>query len=118
MKQRNLERRLLGKWRSDRQRSLRHYKAGPQSTSTAQRKFRGLFGKMTVRWTPQRCAFELMGTEWSSKYEIIASDDQSVIVRMSDANGTDTVAQITFEGNEFYWVGCQGLLCEWFKRVK
>lgn len=111
-----LDRRLLGTWRSDRRRTFRHYKPGPRSTVEGQRKFKSIFGKLIVRWTARRCHFEFdetrfKGSRWSRPYDVVASDETSVIVR-SDG----VLSQLHFEG-DCYWIAVGGVLCEFFRRV-
>jgi hypothetical protein len=106
-----VDRRLLGTWQSDRGRTFRFYKPGPRSTVKGQRKLKSLFGKLIVRWTPRRCHLELDGTRWAEPYEVIASDETSVIIRSEAA-----LTQIHFEGN-YYWIGLHGMLCEYFRRI-
>jgi hypothetical protein len=113
-----LRRWLMGTWQSDRRRSLRNYKSGGKPTPARHRKFRAIFGKLKVRWTRQRYYTEFMGSKKRGKYEIVASDSNSVIVRTLVADGEDGLQQIHFDGPDTYWVGCAGILCEYFQRIK
>jgi hypothetical protein len=111
-----VDRRLLGTWRSDRRRTFQFYKPGPQSTPKGQRKFKSIFGKLIVRWTARRCYFEFDGTRfdgerWSQPYEVVASDETSVIIRSGGI-----LSQIHFDG-DYYWIAVQGFLCEYFRRI-
>jgi hypothetical protein len=109
-----IDRRLLGTWKSDRRRTFEHYKSGPKSTPQTLRKFRSIFGKLTVRWTGRRSYGELAGSRFSTSYEVVASDETSVVVRFADSK---VLSHIHFEG-DYYWVACYGMLCEYFKRIK
>jgi hypothetical protein len=109
---------LVGTWQSDRRRSLRHYKSATRKIPPRHRKFRAIFGKLKVRWTRQRCYTEFMGSKSWGKYEIVASDSTSVVVRTLIADDEPTLQQIHFEGPDTYWVGCAGMLCEYFQRLK
>jgi hypothetical protein len=110
------DRRLQGTWRSDRRRTFRFYKPGPRSTVEGQRKFRSIFGKLIVRWTARRCHLEWDGTRFdgersSQPYEVVASDETSVIVRSGGV-----LRQIHFDG-DYYWIAIDGGLCEYFRRI-
>jgi hypothetical protein len=48
------DRRLLGKWQSDRLRTFRHYKPQRTVSEQQQRRFKSLFGKMVIRWGRRR----------------------------------------------------------------
>ncbi|HEV8067803.1 MAG TPA: hypothetical protein VGP76_08695 [Planctomycetaceae bacterium] len=116
-----VERRLLGTWRSDRRRTLQFYKPGPQSTHKGHGKFKSIFGKLIVRWTARRCYFEFDGTRfdgerWSEPYEVVATDETSVVVRTAGVDGAPVLSQIHFEG-DYYWIAVSGFLCEYFRRI-
>jgi hypothetical protein len=108
------DRRLLGTWRSDRRRTLQHYKPGPKSTPRRWWKFRSIFGKLTVRWTARRWYSDFEGSRTSAPYEVVASDETSVVVRGVDSK---ELVHIHFEG-DYYWMAKHGTHCEYFKRVK
>jgi hypothetical protein len=111
-----VDRRLLGTWRSDRRRTLQFYKPGPHSTPKGHRKVKSIFGKLIVRWTARRCHCDLDGTRWTDSYEIVASDDTSVVVRTTGLDGKPALSQIHFEG-DYYWIAVGGFLCEYFRRI-
>ena len=114
----NVARWFLGTWQSDRRRSLRHYKTATKKTPPRHRKFRAIFGKLKIRWTRRRCYVEFLESKTWYQYEIVASDDTSLVVRMREAGDEPgTLQQIHFEGPDIYWVGCAGILCEYFKRI-
>jgi hypothetical protein len=115
-----VDHRLLGTWRSDRRRTLQFYKPGPHSTPKGHRKFKSIFGKLIVRWTARRCYLEFDGTRfdgepWSEPYEVVATDETSVVVRTAGVDGTRVLSQIHFEG-DYYWIAVDGV-CEYFRSV-
>jgi hypothetical protein len=59
----------------------------------------------------------LDGTRWVQRYEIVASDADSVVVRAPGLDGSPTLSQIHFDG-DYYWVAAGGVLCEYFKRIE
>lgn len=111
------DKRLRGTWRSDRRKTFQYYP--DKSVSQAKlRKFKALFGKMVVRWGRTKYHSELNGQRWSTPFEIVASDDSSVVIRSHDSIlDADALTQIHFEG-DYYWVAVDGRLVEWFRRVK
>ena len=57
------------------------------------------------------------GDKWSNAYEVIASDQYSVVVRSKDDLSAELrLQQIHFEG-DWYWLAISPGLCEYFKRV-
>jgi hypothetical protein len=109
-----VDRRLLGTWRSDRRRTFQYFKPGPKSTPKGWRKLRSIFGKLTVRWTARRWYSDLEGFRSSAAYEVVASDETSVVVRSADS---EDLVHIHFEG-DYYWMAKHGTHCEYFKRFK
>lgn len=112
------DRRLVGIWRSDRRRTFRHFKPKANCPPQSLRKFKAMFGKLVVRWGRSICYTDLDGHRVSARYEVVASDSVSVIVRLRDTTGgEDRLQQIHFDGN-FYWVALSGgNICEFFRRV-
>jgi hypothetical protein len=108
----------MGTWQSDRRRSLRNYKPATKKIPPRHSKFRAIFGKLKIRWTRRRYYTEFMGSKKRGNYEIVASDESSLVVRTYEADGEPALRQIHFDGPDTYWVGCWGMLCEYFKRIK
>lgn len=118
---RKYDRRLIGTWQSDRRRTFRNFKPNPQSTPQQFRKLKALFGKMRVRWTRTKVYSSSDGIDWTSdRYEIVASDWSSVVVRYrSPIVDEDVLQQIHFSDGYYYLcLGMGGGLVEWFKRIK
>jgi hypothetical protein len=113
------DKRLLGVWRSDRQRTIKDW-VWPARTSAEHRQaFAHLFGHLTVRYTPTRVHIEYDGEKGSQEYQVLAADSDSVaILAWSSLEGEDRITQIHFEGDRF-WILIPGSgQREWFKRVK
>lgn len=110
--------RLLGTWRSDRRRTLRHFKPKPGCPPQSLRRFKALFGKLVVEWGRGGCRTELDGYGKSVLYEVVATDATSVVVRSRDERtGQHCLQHIHFDG-DYYWVAIgNGSLCEFFRRV-
>lgn len=77
---------------------------------------------MQVRWTRTRCYWrdERFDEKWQSQtYEIIASDDVSVVVRVPEPILGEgwTLYQLHFEA-DCYWISLAPGLSEVFSRIK
>lgn len=113
------DKRLLGTWKSDRQRTFLHYKPKPGADPARIRKFKCLFGKLLVRWTRKKTysGFGQLDSE-GSDYEIVASDSGSVVIRsFCQWLEEDQLSFIVFDKDR-YWMTNSGLLMgEWFRKV-
>ena len=99
-----MDRRLPGTWRSDRRRTFRHWTPHPKASPQAVRKLKALFGKMVVTWGRSKVHTDLDGYRTSEKYEVVASDSVSVVVRLQDTvSDEERLHQIHFDG-EGYWI--------------
>src|SRR5262245_50405253 len=83
------DRRLLGTWKSDRQRTFRHFVPGSGATPEGIHKFKALFGKMTIRWGYRHYHTDLDGSKKSQPYEFVARDSESVFIRHFDSLSQD-----------------------------
>jgi hypothetical protein len=107
-----VDRRLLGVWQSDRARTFRNYKPSPKADPKKARRFRSIFGKLQVRWTPKWVYTDYEVFRNRSSYTVVASDQISVVVCIDEE-----LLHVHFEGDQ-YWIGVHGMLCEHFKRMK
>lgn len=112
------DRRLVGTWQSDRRRTFRHFKPKAGCSPQGLRKLKALFGKLVITWGRGVYHTELDGHRSSARYEVVASDSTSVVVRTRDVvSGEDRLQQIHFDGDS-YWVSLLGgNICEFFRRV-
>lgn len=105
------DRRLLGTWRSDRRKTMAEW-VWPRTMKLDRRKwFAGLFGHLRVTYTPRLCSWTLKEYKERGRYEVLASDADSVAIISGGQ-----IRQIHFEGDH-YWISL-GRNREWFKRVK
>ena len=112
------EPRLLGSWQSDRERTFERLKPGPKSTPQSFAKFKALFGKVVVRWTPNYCHYKLDGDRWKTPYRVVARDDESVVIEAHDElTGGDCLHHIRFEDDAYQLFTRWGMI-EWFKRIE
>ena len=108
-----VDRRLLGTWKSDRRRTFTHYKPKRGCPPSVLRWLKGMFGKLVVRWTRRKSWTDLNGYQESCRYEVVATDSETVVIRYQ--NGV--LEHIHFDG-DFYWIACRGGgMCEFFRRV-
>lgn len=110
------EPRLLGTWQSDRRRTLRHWKPLSTCPPASHRKFRALFGKLIIHWTPKRYRMEMDDFRRSGAYTVIARDAGSVVIEVEGWFDERELVQIHFEDDR-YWVALQWAFIEWFRRV-
>lgn len=110
------EPRLLGTWQSDRRRTLRHWKPLSTCPPASHRKFRALFGKLVIHWTPKRYRMERDDFRRSGAYTVIARDAGSVVIEVEGWFDERELVQIHFEDDR-YWVALQWPFIEWFRRV-
>lgn len=107
-----VDRRLLGSWRSDRRRTMAEW-IWPRSMKPDRRKwFAGLFGHLKLRYTPRYLYSDLKGFCERDLYEVVAMDSDSVAILCSPGR----ILHIHFE-DDHYWISL-GRNREWFKRVK
>jgi hypothetical protein len=131
----NLHKLLIGTWKSDRPLTLANCHRYHQLAGVKKRKFGSLFGKLVLRYTRSRLHISLRGTEWTAKYDVVAADSDSVVLRVhsddlwrrADPLSADLLKEmakprlqhITFrrrKGRQYYWIGF-GMCCEWFRRL-
>jgi hypothetical protein len=132
-----VDRRLIGTWQSDRRKTFEHWKPGKKATPASTRKFQALFGKLQVRYT-KKSIYErfiqppsLQSADFSSefvrfaKYEIVAKDECSTVIRILPLKTTPVVSlshekllQIHFNGPDCYFFALFPGLTECFRRVK
>lgn len=110
------EPRLLGNWQSDRRRTLRHWKPLPTCPPASHSKFRAIFGKLIIHWTPNRYRMERDDFRRSGAYTVIARDAGSVVIEVEGWFDERELVQIHFEDDR-YWVALQWPFIEWFRRV-
>ena len=109
--------RLRGTWRSDRRLTFKHFTPRHGSTPAKLRKFKAVFGKLIVHWQNGYCNTEFDGAKSRERYEIVASDSVSVVIRyFHDVLGEERLQQIFFE-DDYYWFWTVWGMREFFRRV-
>ena len=125
----------MGTWKSDQRRTLRTSGAYCRLPSGARkRRFAAIFGKLILRYTPKFCYQTLDGETNKERYDVVAEDDESLVLRYHSDQFIKTLDPVIrgelgpfftpklhhlhfdcIQGQEFYWIGLGGL-CEWFKK--
>ena len=78
----NVDRRLLGTWKSDRLRTLKEWNWIKRLSLQKKKRFQALFGKLEITYTRTRVVFLLRHRKWeqSRRYELVAADENSVAI--------------------------------------
>ena len=111
---RRIDKRLLGTWKSDQERTTKLWKYKNELDEVKKAKFESIFGKMTRRFTPAMVYSEFEGQKLSGRYWVVASDIRSVVVAYPDQSGIE-LQQIFFEEDWHYVFS--GYNVEFFRRV-
>ena len=107
--------RLLGKWRSDKLRTLDEWVFSPEASQEDRAKVSTWFGRLTIRYTPARVFTEFESDHTVCAYRVAANDSSSVaIVRRTE--GKDEIQHIHFVEPDLYVVPI-GRNREYFRRV-
>ena len=115
------DRRLIGRWRSDRERTMSEWRFNPDTPEEKRALVAGMFGKLELWYHRWRCESLFEGTKSVSWYEVLAKEADSVIIRswhrIPLLGRTPSLFHIHFEG-EFYWItlGTSNTR-EFFKRI-
>jgi len=110
-----VESRLLGTWRSDKERTTKFWRYTEEPDPRQRRQFENLLGKLTRRYTETHSYGEFEGESWSDEYRVVDSDIRSVVVAYRDDKDY-TLQQIFFEKDSIYLVA--GYNLEFFRRAR
>ena len=128
---------MIGTWKSDRRLTLSNLHRYHLLTGARKRRLGSSFGRLVLRYTRRRLYIDLGETKWTAKYDILAEDSSSIVLRIhsedlwkrADPLVADILKEMmaaprlehiqfrTRRGGEYYWIGC-GFYCEWFKRQR
>lgn len=111
---RRTEPRLLGTWRSDKERTVRFWRYTEEFDAARRKDFERLLGKLTRRFTETHAYGEFEGDTWSDEYWVVDSDARSVVVAYRD-DSAYSLQQIFFEKDSIYLVA--GYNLEFFRRA-
>ncbi len=112
-----IDRRLIGTWRSDGRRTLKEYSFPEDSTDKDRRRIRRYFGDLILRYTARRIYSRLRDRKGITPYTVIAMDSESVAILYWDSLLEEhRIQHIHFEGDRF-WISLGDRNREFFRRV-
>ena len=99
--------RLIGRWRSDRERTMAEWPFPSEATAEQREAVSRIFGKLEVTYGRWRCRSTFDGEMSAGWYRVLAKDASSVMVvsrRTSPVCGPErTLFHVHFSG-EHYWI--------------
>lgn len=111
------DKRLVGAWRSDRERTIQHWKLSETASAETRARFEAVFGKLVLRFSSRTWESEMDGAKHHGTYQVVAHDSFSVVVRSTDAESREShLTQYFIEQESMYVVS--GYNLEFFKRVE
>lgn len=127
----NLQRQLIGQWKSDRRRTLICYAPYHKQTELKKKRFiSGLFGKLELKFTKKYSYSSCNGEEWEkTKYTIVDQSEDTLIIKiendfkgvLSALNGI-VFSVIQFEETRYHQYcsiyNSQWNYTEWFRKIK
>ncbi len=128
-KTRQIDRRLIGTWQSDADRTVLLFLGPPpydKEKSEREVKLRKLFGKMQITYTDTTYTSDFDGVVETTPYEVLGRDKVSVVIRNVSTKPSpldilelSSFTIIRFEGADYYQVHSElGGCDEIFKRIK
>ncbi len=109
-----VDKRLLGTWRSDKERTIALWKYQKELTQETRERFENIFGKFTLRFTETRIYTEFEDTKDTVPYSVVARGSSSVIIAWHEEKER-SLQHIHFEGESYYVLS--GYNVEFYKRV-
>lgn len=106
--------RLLGRWRSDRELTVKGWCFERSIDDATRARFEGLFGKLMLTFSHSHVTSLSEGVTTSRPSRALAQDGHSVVIQHSDA-GCGILEHIHFEGDHFYKLA--GPHIEYFRRA-
>ncbi len=114
-KPRKVDKRLLGTWKSDKDRTVKLWRYKQDLSEEQKTKFEAIFGKLTRRFTSTHAYSDYEDQKTEARYWVVAADSRSVVVSFSE-EGKVELQQIFFEENSMYVFS--GYNVEFFRRVE
>jgi hypothetical protein len=112
---RKAETRHLGPWRSDKERTLQHWRYLKEPSPETRQRFENIWGRLTIRFTRTRIQSEYDGEKKSTPYSVVGSDHHTVVIALHEDEGT-SFQQLHFE-DDAYYVVVGGYNFEFFMRA-
>lgn len=111
--------RLIGTWISDAEKTTGNW-VYPKRLATQKRKaFEGIFGVLKLQFTRGFLTCRYDDSVWRSRYEIVAVDKRSVVIRIEsgELDGDDYLEQLIFDEDGYMLKFCAGTNIEYFRKL-
>jgi hypothetical protein len=99
--------RLVGRWRSDRERTMAEWRFQPDTPEDKRALVSGMFGKLELTYTRWRCESVFEGTRETGWYRVLARDESSVMIRswshLPYVGRVQSLFHVHFE-DALYWI--------------
>jgi len=112
-----LDSRLIGKWQSDKEKTIKYLWHKPGISEENRKKFEDLFGRLVIEYTSNEMRSNLDGSTDRGPYFVIAKDRDSVVIQIKDIDGEPKLVHIHFTENG-YFVLSAGNFIEHFRRIQ
>src|SRR5262245_28485382 len=101
------DKRLIGSWRSDRERTIADWRFKPDTPEDKQEIVINMFGKLELTYSRYRCVSLLNEHRSVAWYRVLAKDSESVMIislrRFEIKGWLRTLYHIHFDG-DWYWI--------------
>jgi hypothetical protein len=109
-----VDRRLLGTWRSDKERTLALWKYQKELSPEVRERFERIFGKFTLRFTETHIYTVFEDTRDTVPYTVVARDANSVVIAWHE-DKERSLQHIHFDADGYFVLS--GHNVEFYKRV-
>lgn len=120
LQKRQIDKRLLGTWRSDRRKTFQNFVPWPGLKGKRFQRFKGIFGRLKLKYTRNRIYHELGDYRHNTRYRVLACDPESVAILTEDAQSRSTIISHIHFYRNYYWIAFGGKrqMFEYFNRIK
>lgn len=109
-----IDRRLLGTWQSDKERTVALWKYKKDIEPEMHERFERIFGKFKLRFSETHIDTEFEETNDKVPYSVLATDSESVVIAWHEEKNI-SLQHIHFEEDAYYVLS--GYNVEFYKRV-
>ena len=109
-----VDQRLIGTWRSDKARTIKHWCYSKELSPEKKERFEGIFGKFTLRFTETHIHTDYEGEKQVVPYSVVASDESSVVILWNEPD-RQSLQHIHFDQEGYHVLS--GYNVEFYTRV-
>jgi hypothetical protein len=109
--------RLLGTWRSDKERTVAHWQFEPAASIATREKLAAWFGRFTYTFTPVRVTANFDGGTWAASYRITSATENALALEIRHPERSESLS-LYFDGPYFLIRSGRGGNFEYFKRAE